>query len=214
MKIALTLSGLPRLYPIAAASWGRIIGRYQPDVFVHSWSDDPATEWFTKDQLGWVFKPKDVHLAPTPTIDVSQYPDRHWPMIDVDRSQIMWQGMQAAYNMAKRSTNYDLIIRGRMDWHVHELDLLEFDGVVIPYDRDKVPLQFVFRGIHLHGFNDHFAYGPPQWMDLYMRTLDIMPDLYNADRIDYCPENFLAASLIKQHVPVTLQQMEHCLIRG
>jgi hypothetical protein len=214
MRIALALSGLPRLFTISVASWGRIIGKYQPDVFVHTWCDDPSGADYIRDQLGWIFKPTLVQIDPTPVVDVSLYPDRHWPQIDVDRSQIMWQGIQAAYAMSKTHSTYDLIIRGRMDWHVHSLDMVNFDGIVIPYDGDKVPLRFTFRGIEMHGFNDHFAYGPPKYMDLYTKTLDLMHELYSVDRVDYCPENFLAAALVKQNVPVMLQRMEHCLIRN
>jgi hypothetical protein len=213
MKIALALSGLARLYTISAASWGRIIGKYDTDVYVHSWCD-PILEPYIRDQLGWVFKPTDMLLQPPIDIDVSPYPDRHWPHINVDRSLSMWHGICAAHKMVRSSDiDYDIIIRGRMDLHIHRLDLIEFDGIVLLHDQDKVPLQFNYRGIPMHGFNDHFAYGPPHYMDQYAKTLEEIPSLYANEGVDYCPENFLAANLIKQHVPVMLQHAEHCLIR-
>lgn len=215
MKIALALSGLARLHPISAASWGRIIGRYQPDVYVHSWEDTPGTSLELTERINWVFKPTAVRVDPLMEIDVSAYPDRHWPCVDVYRSLSMWHGIRRAHEMVLASgKSYDLMIRGRMDWHVHSLEISEYNGLVIPFDHDKIPLRFSYRGVEMHGFNDHFAYGPASMMDSYVRTLDEIPILYSEEGVDYCPENFLSASLVKQGVPVMLQRMEHCLIRA
>lgn len=213
MKVAIALSGLPRIHPISAASWGRIIGNLRADVYLHTWNEETDTTGVAH-VLNWVFKPTGLQIDPLPQIDISQYPDRHWPCIDVYRSLSMWHGIRRAHEMIRSSGRYyDLVIRGRMDWHVHWLDLLRFDGVVIPYDQDKIPLRFEYHGHTMHGFNDHFAYGPMDRMDAYVRTLDEIPVLYASEGVDYCPENFLAASLAKQGVPVMLQQMEHTLIR-
>jgi hypothetical protein len=214
MKIALALSGLTRIHAISAASWGRIIGKYQPDVYIHSWCL-PADMSVIYDQLGWVFKPKQILLEEPISIDTAPYPDRHWPYINVDRSLSMWHSICRAYSMViEHDVNYDIIIRGRMDWHVHSLDLIDHDGIVLPYDRDKIPLKFNYNGNNMHGLNDHFAYGSPKWMKCYTNTLALIPQLYSQEGVDYCPENFLAASLAKQHVPVMLQNLEHCLIRS
>jgi hypothetical protein len=215
MKIALALSGLARIFAISAASWGRIIGKYSPDVYIHSWQEPDMPDQALIDQLGWVFKPKQIKIDPVPEIDVSVYPDRHWPYINVDRSLSMWTGISRAHEMIKHSgIDYDLIIRGRMDFHVHALDIVDFPGVVLPYDLDKIPLKFAYRGEEMHGFNDHFAYGPPEFMDKYVSTLEEIPILYRDEGVDYCPENFLAANLYKKNVPVMLQHLEHCLIRS
>lgn len=215
MKIALALSGLARIFPISAASWGRICGKYTPDVYVHTWQESHQQNEIIRNQLGWVFKANDICIEPIPEIDVTLYPDRHWPYINVDRSLSMWTGISRAHAMVKTSgIEYDLIIRGRMDFHVHELDIVDFPGVVLPHDTDKIPLRFSYRGMDMHGFNDHFAYGPPEFMDKYVSTLEEIPVLYRDEGIDYCPENFLAANLYKKNVPVMLQHFEHCLIRS
>lgn len=215
MRIALALSGLARLHPISAASWGRIIGHYRPDVYVHTWDDPVGNASGIRELVNWVFKPAAVRVDPLMEIDTSPYPDRHWPCIDVYRSLSMWHGIKAAHDMVANSgREYDLVIRGRMDWHVHWLEIAEHDGIILPFDADKTPLRFSYRGIDMHGFNDHFAYGPPRQMDRYVRTLEEIPILYAEEGVDYCPENFLAASLAKQGVPVMLQRMEHKLIRG
>ena len=216
MKIALALSGLPRLYPIAAASWGRIMGKYSPDVYIHTWSSDNADfDANTVHQLNWTFEPCAFKIDALPEIDTTMYPDRHWPCIDVYRSISMWHGIQRAHQLIKESgTEYDLIIRGRLDWYVRDLILMAYDGIVIPYDSDKIPLIFQYAGSSIHGINDHFAYGSSINMDRYVQTINEIPILYQQEGVDYCPENFLAASLIKQDVPVMLQHMEHKLIRG
>jgi hypothetical protein len=127
----------------------------------------------------------------------------------------MWHSIKRSHDLIKESNeSYDLVIRGRLDWYAKDLVLAAFNGVVIPYDTDKIPLIFQYSGINMHGVNDHFAYGPPDAMDRYVRTIDEIPILYRDEGVDYCPENFLAASLVKQGVPVMLQHMEHKLIRG
>ena len=49
MKIAIALSGLARLYTISAASWARIIGRYEPDIYIHSWCNNEEEEYYYPD---------------------------------------------------------------------------------------------------------------------------------------------------------------------
>jgi hypothetical protein len=211
MKIALCLSGLTRLSVTSAASWGRIIGKYNPDVYIHTW-DDNNQSFEILEALTWTFNPKNVQIDPLPIIDTTFYPDRHWPYIDVYRSLCMWQSISSAYYMAMQSS-YDIIIRGRMDWYVEDLQIELFDGLTIPYDTDKIVLRFMYKGIDMHGFNDHFAYGPQKYMDFYVKTLEEIPVLYSQEGVDYCPENFLAANLTKHRVPLMLQKMKHKLIR-
>lgn len=215
MKIALALSGLPRLYPISAASWGRILGKYPADVYIHSWSQDDEIDRAVIHQLSWTFHPKSIQLELPITVDVQQFPDRHWPCIDVYRSLSMWHSIQRAHKMVMQSgVSYDVVIRGRLDWFVKNLELIPHDGIVIPYDSDKLSLQFTYQNQTVYGYNDHFSYGSLQAMSQYVNTLDLIHTLYANEGVDYCPENFLTASLIKQQVPVLLQKMEHKLIRG
>ena len=108
MKIALALSGLPRIFPISAASWGRICGKYSPDVYIHTWEDPYSPTELLRTQLGWVFKSHEICIEPIPNIDITPYPDRHWPYINVDRSLSMWTGISRAHAMVKNSgVEYD-----------------------------------------------------------------------------------------------------------
>jgi len=215
MRIALALSGLPRIYTISAASWGRIIGRYEPDVYVHSWLENGANEHYVCSQIDWVFKPIARVIEPVPDIDTSPFSDRHWPYIDVYRSLSMWHGIRRAHDMVCQSgIDYDLVIRGRMDLHVHRLELEPFDGVVLPFCPYKLDLKFTYRGKQMHGYNDHLAYGTLSNMTKYCSTLDEILPLYRDEGVDYCPENFLAATLEKNNVSVLQQQLQHQLIRG
>lgn len=215
MKLALALSGLPRLYNISAASWGKILGKYDVDVYVHSWSQGEELDKNTIHQLTWAFQPIAIKIDTPLAIDVSKYPNRHWPCIDVYRSLSMWHSIKRAHEMIlSHQRNYDIILRGRLDWFVKDLEIVQYDGVVIPYDADKHILQFQYRNQMVHGYNDHFAYGSIDAMNKYINTLDLIEVLYRDEGVDYCPENFLTASLIKQSVPVLLQKMEHKLIRG
>ena len=214
MKVAIAISGLPRLYPISVASWGRIMGAYDPDVYIHTWTEPGADKIYLRSQLEWIFKTSSIEIDDPPEIDTTLYPDRHWPYTDVYRSQSMWRSIWNAHNMVAASgKEYDIIIRGRMDFHVHKLELVEFDGVIVPYCPFKIDLRFTYKGFAMHGLNDHLAYGNMHYMNLYANTLNEMLSIYRDDGVDYCPENLLAASLVKQGVPVMMQSMQHNLIR-
>lgn len=215
IKVAISLSGLPRLYNITVASWNRIIGKYSADVYIHTWKDTNTNTNLLKDQLNWIFKPSAVIIDDYPTIDTTLYPDRHLPYTDVYRSLSMWTGIHRSYNMVINSNiDYDIIIRGRFDWHVHNLDIKRNNGITIPWDPDKLVLKFKFRDKNLNGFNDLFAYGNKTYMDAYVNTINEIYSLYTNDRLDYCPENFLAASLTMNNIPVIFQKLQHNLIRG
>lgn len=214
-RIALALSGMPRIFPISAASWGRIIGKYSPDVYIHTWCQTSENEGYIKDACGWVFKPIEIQVETPLEIDTSIYPDRHWPNIHVYNSLSMWYSIKKAHEMIIDSKKeYDLIIRGRMDWHIHSLEIAVYNGVILPYDYDKLNLKFSYRNREIHGLNDHFAYAPPEWMKIYVNTYDEIQTLYQNEGVDYCPENFLAANLVKHNVPMMLQHVEHLLIRS
>ena len=214
MKVAIALSGLPRLSNVTSASWGRIIGKFNADVFIHTWCQSPEIDQIVYDQLNLMFNPKIIRIDPLLNIDVSPYPNRHWPCIDVYRSLSMWNSIKFAHNMILEYSSYDIIIRGRLDWYVKNLEIITYDSLVLPYDTDKFVLQFDYKGQKVYGYNDAFAYGNVDNMSKYVNTLDLIYDLYTNEGVDYCPENFLTASLIRQNVPLILQKMEQKLIRG
>lgn len=215
MKIALELSGMPRIYAESSASWGKILGRYQPDVYIHTWSQGPDQDNSAIEQLKEIFNPVGMVIDQPLIIDESLYPDRHWPYTSVYRSLSMWNSVKRSHSMVINSgKHYDIIIRGRTDWYVKNLVLEEHDALVIPHDPDKYELKFKFRNMHIHGLNDLFCYGSVSYIDQYVNTLDLIPMLYNKEKVDYCPENFLAASLIMQNTPVHFQKMEQRIVRS
>lgn len=213
MKIAIAFSGLSRLSESTVSKWKSIIQQYNADVYIHSWI---APERMPDvDQLKSEFNPRRIQVDSLPNIDVSLYPDRHWPCIDVYRSLSMWESINRSHQLVLTSSiDYDIVIRTRFDFYVENLEIDLFDGITIPYDPDKFPLKFTYNNSEIHGVNDHFAYSALKWMDMYVNTLNTIPSLYKEEGVDYCPENFLAASLIKQNVPVRFQHMNHKLIRG
>lgn len=202
--IALTLSGLPRITTETAISWWRIIEKYNPDIFIHTWEN--------AGKIAQIFPQAKIKVDPLPEIDTSMFPDRHWPSINVFNSLCMWRSVTEAFNMLDRE--YDTIVRGRLDWYVEDLTLFNFDGIVIPWDSDKLILKFTYIDTNLCGYNDHFAYGPPNHMQKYVETANQILPLYRDEGVDYCPENFLAASLHKQKARTIFQKINHRLIRG
>lgn len=214
-KVAVAFSGLARLYRTSVESWKKIIDRYDADVYVHTWSDDPGAGPRLTGILNHAFKPESIMISRSLKIDTSPFPDRHWPCISVYNSLSMWHSVRFAHQLVRNSgVDYDIIIRGRTDHWIEDLELMDYDGVVIPYDEDKHPLKFTYRGMEMHGLNDLLAYGQPHWMDRYVETLDLILPLYRDEQVDYCPENFLAASLHRNSVPLYQQQMNQALIRG
>lgn len=215
MRVAISFSGLPRLYPISVASWSRVIEKYKADTYFHMWDDNTISMAELTHQLTWAFRPIIINIESLPTIDTSLYPDRHWPCIDVYRSLSMWHGINRSYRLIKDSyREYDIVIRARLDWYVENLELKQEENIIIPWDNDKIPLKFTYRDEVVHGVNDHMAYGPMSYMEKYANTLNEIYPLYAEELVDYCPENFLFASIIKQNIPYSFQELHHKLIRG
>jgi hypothetical protein len=213
--IALCISGMPRFFPISMASWGRFIGKYKPDIYIHTWCHDwNQYEWISH-HVNWGFNPTRYSITAPISVDENLFPDRKWPYTNVTNSISMWYGINSAYNLILDSGKaYNTIIRGRFDWWIDELNIIDFDGIVIPDDPDKEVLKFGYRGEETHGLNDAIAYGPSKWMEKYNATVDNILPLYSEEGVDYCPENFLRATLIKLQVPLFLQKMNQKLVRG
>jgi len=208
-------SGLPRLYAISMASWGRIIGAYRPDVYIHSWIDPHADQSAISQMLEMSFHPVQMRSDPLMDIDTSAFPDRHWPYVDVYRSLSMWHGIRRVHEMVKSSgKEYDIIIRSRTDLYVKRFEMVLFDGISLPFCHTKLDLRFIYQGRSMHGLNDLLAYGSPAYMEEYVNSMDDILPLYRDEGVDYCPENFLAASLFRRGIPVYQQPMQHQLIRG
>jgi hypothetical protein len=213
MKVAITLSGQARLFAESIESWNNIAQKYKADIYIHTWDDKNAP--ILASQLQNTFNTNNISIDLPLSLNTRLYPNRHLPYINVYNSLSMWHSISRAYNQAMMANiDYDIVIRGRTDFFVKDLELVNTDGIVIPYDPDKFSLRFMFRGKEICGINDHFAYGHPTSMKGYVNTLNEIYSLYSDDMVDYCPENFLAASLMKQNIEVTFQKMEHKLIRG
>lgn len=208
-------SGLPRLYAVSMASWGRFIGAYQPDVYIHSWADPHVDQAWVSQMLDMSFQPVSICTEPLMDIDTSPFPDRHWPYVDVYRSLSMWHGIRRVHEMVKQSNiDYDIIVRSRTDLYMKRFELVAFNGITLPFCHTKLDLRFMYRGHNLHGLNDLLAYGPPAYMDEYVRSMDDILPLYRDEGVDYCPENFLAASLFRRNIPIYQQPIQHQLVRG
>lgn len=215
MKIALALSGMPRLYAESIESWNRILEKYNMDVYIHTWSQGEKFDLEIVNFIAQKFHPVSICFDLPADIDITPYPDRHWPYIDVYKSLSMWTSVNRVHSMITSSNKeYDIIVRARFDWYVDDLVLGLREAITIPHDPGKFNLQFTYKNTLVHGVNDLFSYGPVKYMEQYVKTLELIPELYKLENVDYCPENFLTASLIKQNTPVYFQPMNQRIIRG
>lgn len=215
-RVAIAFSGMPRLFRESVLCWQNIISRYNADVYVHTWTDHPVSGAEIVGMLKHVFNPASTMLSRLPFVDESKFTNLHVANgVSVYKSQCMWHSVRLANEMVKRSgREYDLIIRARSDHFIENFEMLEFDGLVVPYDEDKHVLKFNYMGYDLHGLNDCVAYAPPKYMDMYVQTLDMMPQLHREDNIVYIPEILLSAALCKIGLPVLQQKMTQRLVRG
>lgn len=215
-KVAVAFSGMPRLFRESVISWQKFISKYNADVFVHTWTDHPESGAEIVDMVNHVFNPSSIMMSRLPVVDESPFTNLHIANgVSVYKSHCMWHSVRLANEMIKRSgREYDLIIRARSDHFVEDLQLYEFDGLVVPYDEDKHVLTFDYMGYHMHGLNDCIAYAPPKYMDMYVQTLDLLLPLHRDENIVYIPEILLAAAMCKLGVPLLQQRMSQRLVRG
>ena len=211
MKIALCLSGIPRLWEsFNLEDYGDV------DVFIHSWKESCPynvccySNYPNSKGLSYAWNPEIIDKFKPKKVQIDSLQERNTYFEKLkSRFRInegkcrdsvipMFFSIYRSIQLAICG-NYDLIIRSRFD--IRFLQKLRY----IESSTIKIPDQF-----HYVGICDQFAYGPPDLMNKYSKTylyLEQCPD------IQLNPEVILKNFLRKQRVKTTLTNDEFIILR-
>ncbi len=212
IKVALILSGLPRLYPQSTFSWQKFIQKYNCDVFIHTWGNDKI-----KNNILNYYTPKLLEVEKPKTFDISLYKDRIWPHRSSPANVISsWYSINSALTLCERYYNYieieyDIICRSRFDWWCKDIVLYKSSNLIVPDDPGLSGHHFNFMGPRL-AHNDQMAYASPSIMKVYADTYNAIPNLYT-NGVDFCSELFLTANMIENNIQVQFQKLEYHIVR-
>lgn len=228
MKIALCISGQPRNVKQGYEFIKRNIIEYNnPDIFIHTWitSAEMGKDFVNPTNNIKVADAIDTSISNTilelysPTItdfeeqikfDEKDYNDRAFMGVVPSWVLSMWYSVRSANRLQQQYVEqtgiaYDVIIRTRFDWAVNEsmkMDKLITDSIICPRDCFSPD-----------GFNDQFAAGPPNLMNVYSNLYDHIEEYYRHDGQPFCNEILLKHHLVKNKIKVSPIPIAYGLVR-
>jgi len=195
LRVAVSFSGLPRLYCSAISSWQALIKKYNADVFMHVWqtadgSTDKAKSLF--DTIRCVSEPPE-------SFDISAYTDRiqHSNPYNVfSQWTSIWRSMNLVY---AHDQSYDIVVRARFDVEFEQFDFINVHGVVFPGKPAEI---YTWQNNRYLGWHDMIAYGDCDSMRAYSDTLWKIPQIY-AEGSPFFSEFFLSTNLFRRKINTT-----------
>lgn len=127
MRVAICFYGQPRKYKKVLPIWQKVIKELEADVFIHTWcGQDRSSSVTNVDELISDLNPKEIKIS---------QPHKFLDLIPKDSTfeNQSFHGMQQAYTISNSvkllneyelntDTQYDVIIRCRMDIELHDID--------------------------------------------------------------------------------------------
>ena len=152
MKVAICFYGQPRRYKQVLEQWNRIISQLNADVFIHTWyGQDRGRVDINVNELIEDFSPKEIEVS-SPHKFIELIPE------DSKYENQSYHGMNQSYTISRclmlindysknLETNYDIIIKSRMDITIKNVD--EF----IKFIKNKIEDGLLYvAGNHWQGF--------------------------------------------------------------
>lgn len=196
MKVAVSFSGLPRMFPAALSCWERLISRYQADVYMHLWNQDSSSVSILLDR----FNPVSYLVEQFREFDgIDHYRERAVSS-DPYRVFSMWTSIrESMWLIERRGKRYDRVVRARLDVAFDDMDFLDCHGVVIPGKPAEI---YEFNGNRYPGWHDMMAYGDQDSMVTYSNTLLEIPAIYS-EGSPFFSEFFLSTHLFRKKTNTT-----------
>lgn len=196
MKVAVSFSGLPRMFPAALACWESLISRYQADVYMHLWNHDPVNIASLLER----FKPIAYIVEQFREFDGMDHYRERAVSSDPYRVFSMWTSIRESMSLIeRRGKRYDRVVRARLDVAFDDMEFLDCHGVVIPGKPAEV---YAFNGHRYPGWHDMMAYGDQDSMIAYSNTLLEIPSIYS-EGSPFFSEFFLSTTLFKKKINTT-----------
>jgi hypothetical protein len=219
MKIAVCVSGQPRNVQLGISNLLSNLD-CEVDVFVHSWWDSssdsiifsnsgghPVTSNITNDWIGDLYGMVDVKsilvnsqkkFSTDDIITQSLMPAvSHFTLQSMFYSIFMCNTLKCAYEK-DNGFKYDWVIRTRFDFgfeHIIDFNKFDMTNIYVPNDNP-----------HPFGYNDQFAIGSSNNMDVYSNVYKNMNDIFNYGSVfvgKYSGEQFLAKWLAMNDIAHT-----------
>ena len=214
-KIAIILSGMPRIFDSSTIFWQKLIKELDADLFIHTW--DSNTDMLNK--MKAAYQPTAIIIDQQVDIDITPYESRVWPGVNIFNTLSSWYSLTRAVkltNLYYDNTHYrpDLVIRSRFDIDATGIEIFKTSGLVIPMEPPKEPSCFYYQEQFLVPQQDLIAYGSLELINEYANTLELMPlILKNDNTIPFVSEHMLAISLYLQRVPIVTTKLKFNVIR-
>lgn len=213
-KTAIIFTGLPRIYEKSMLFWEKVISKYNPDIFVHTWEQPNGYEHLNN--FSKRFKITSIKVDTLSNFDNEKYAHRSWPNINVYNIFSSWESVKRGYQLMESVYQAlpDIIIRARLDLYSPYFDLLDLPTLIIPMSPNKWPGCFHFKEQFLVSQQDVLCYGPPEYVRRYCHLIDNIPYLMESDSsLPMVSEYVMAAHLWSQQVPYFSHLFPYELVR-
>jgi len=209
MKIALLLSGqlrqIERGYEFIHKN---LIEGYDVDVFIHSWynpeeENKKFSKWWesklspNSDQKAiLLYNPKRYLIEPQKSFDNKSYDASMFEgSYRVNATLSMFYSIQECNRLkniycVENNVEYDIVVRCRFDFAIfNKINYENFNTTDTIYFKDDCTHEPSVC------MNDHFAFGPPNLMNIYCNTFNEIENLYYNHNTLFNPEIFLGRNL-------------------
>jgi len=224
MKLAICLSGQPRLFDVAYESLKRFyFPKYECDVFIHTWKDSNYNSQFSNKVVSnsedlhgnyiKLFKPKKVMIEDQIVFDKTGISDPIWGC-KLNSVLSMFYSVQLSNKLKckferENDFKYDYVMRIRTDLSLH---------------RPIIPEEILPKHIGLfnwtqdseyneRGFSDVFSVGPSDLMDVYSNAFDSLHHyLYTDNTWNFHDSRLRNEYLLRRHLEVnqiSVQRFHH-----
>lgn len=217
MKIALCLSGhlrnFERTYPTL---YFYFLKNFDVDIFIHTWdklgfscafkTDHTLNDTSTKlEEAKRLYKPKNIIVESVDFVEeLKRQGDEYAPHLRNEPKHVghmasMFYKIYACNELKNKyvretGTKYDWVIRCRPDLLFHE-------KIELPREK-QVGKIWMPKALSNHDwYNDQFAIGSPDDMDLYSSVFFDIPDYFRA-QMEFYPEKFMVWALKKKKLTV------------
>lgn len=213
-KVAIILTGLPRIYEKSIAFWENVVAEYNADIFIHTWDHDINFSSFNEAIKR--LDPKSVKIDKLENYDYKKYEYRSRNGINVYNIYSSWESAKRGYQLMESHYQImpDTIVRARLDLYSPHLDLLDIPALVLPISPNKWPECFHYNRQFLMTHEDLICYGPAKYIKKYCHLIDHMSALMESDTdLLMISERILAAHLWSQCIPYFSQLLDYEIVR-
>lgn len=228
MKIALCLSGhLRKFEQTYPTLFFYFLKSYNVDVFIHTWDKLGFSCAYKTDstldqidpkipEINRLYNPKKMMIESTDFIEeLKQQGDEYAPHLKNEPKHVghmasMFYKIYAANELRRK---YQVETGAQYDWVIRcRPDLLFHGDVIVPAVHQPGKIWMPQSTSGPDWYNDQFACGSPEDMDLYSSVFFDMPEYFRARR-EFYPEKFMVWALNKKKLSAEWWRVNFNILR-